>query len=71
MGNTFIKKDGGMEKKNYRPISALSCLEKVLEKIIFPQMGNTCIKKDGRLEKRITDQSVWSLALEGIRKGNI
>ena len=33
------KKDDRMEKKNYRPISVLSCLSKVLEKIIFQQMG--------------------------------
>ena len=34
-----FKKDNRMEKKNYRPISVLSCLSKVLEKIIFQQMG--------------------------------
>ena len=34
-----FKKDDRMEKKNYRPISVLSCLSKVLEKIIFQQMG--------------------------------
>ena len=33
-----FKKDDRMEKKNYRPISVLSCLSKVLEKIIFQQM---------------------------------
>ena len=35
----IFKKDDRMEKKNYRPISVLSCLSKVLEKIIFQQMG--------------------------------
>ena len=34
-----FKNDDRMEKKNYRPISVLSCLLKVLEKIIFQQMG--------------------------------
>ena len=34
-----FKKDDRMEKKNYRPICVLSCLSKVLEKIIFQQMG--------------------------------
>ena len=34
-----FKKEDRMEKKNYRPISVLSCLSKVLEKIIFQQMG--------------------------------
>ena len=34
-----FKKDDRMEKKNYRPISVLSFLSKVLEKIIFQQMG--------------------------------
>ena len=34
-----FKKDNRMEKKNCRPISVLSCLSKVLEKIIFQQMG--------------------------------
>ena len=33
-----FKKDDRMEKKNYRPISVLSCLSKVLEKKIFQQM---------------------------------
>ena len=32
---TVFKKDDRMKKKNYRPIKVLSCLSKVLEKIIF------------------------------------
>ena len=33
-----FKKDDKMDKTNYRPISVLPCLSKILEKIIFEQM---------------------------------
>ena len=33
-----FEKDDRMEKKNYNPISVLSCLSKIMEKIIFQQM---------------------------------
>ena len=33
-----FKKDDKMDKMNYRPISVLPCLSKILEKVIFEQM---------------------------------
>ena len=44
-----------MEKKNYRPISVLSCLSKVLEKITFQQMDTYF-------------ENIFSLYLSGFRK---
>ena len=35
-----FKKDGKMDRTNYRPISVLPCLSKILEKVIFEQMAD-------------------------------
>ena len=37
-----FKKDDKMDKTNYRPISVLPCLSKILEKVIFEQMADYC-----------------------------
>ena len=34
-----FKKDNKMDKTNYRPVSVLPCLSKILEKVIFEQMA--------------------------------
>ena len=50
-----FEKDNRKENKNYRPISVLSCLSKVLEKIIFQQMGTYF-------------ENIFSPCLSGFRK---
>ena len=50
-----FKKDYKMDKTNYRPISVLPCLSKILEKVIFEQMADYL-------------ESIFSPYLPGFRK---
>ena len=50
-----FKKNDKMDKTNYRPISVLPCLSKILEKIIFKQMADY-------------GESIFSPYMSGFRK---
>ena len=50
-----FKKDDKMDKTNYRPISVVPCLSKILEKVIFEQMADYF-------------ESIFSPYLSGFRK---
>ena len=66
--SSVFTKDDRMEKNNKRPISILSCLSKILEKIIFQQTGtyfeNICPPYLSSLRKRCGCQNVLTQMTE-------